>query len=95
MNLVTLIRINYSNLFNFTNLKISDHYQRCHVMFSNPFTRNKHETRKRKINGKYTHPAFTCSKSTIETPEQCVKSVQSNNKDTKTTSMTSFWCFYC
>ena len=26
---------------------------------------------------KITQPAFTCSKSTIETPEQCVKSVQS------------------
>ena len=35
---------------------------------------------------------FACSKSTIETPEQCVNS----NKDTRTTSVTLalFWCLY-
>ena len=36
--------------------------------------------------------ALTCSKSTIETQEQCGKSVQVNNKDTRTTSITPFWC---
>ena len=30
---------------------------------------------------------FTCSKSTMETREQCV--------NTKMTSLTSFWCFHC
>ena len=28
-------------------------------------------------NDNYTRPTFTCPKSTMETPEQCVKSVQS------------------
>ena len=26
-------------------------------------------------------PSFICPKATVETPEQCVKSVQVNNKD--------------
>ena len=46
----------------------------------------------------HTHPAFTSSKLTIEIPEQCVKSVESNHKYTRTTSLTSltlFWCLYC
>ena len=34
-----------------------------------------------------TQSAFTCSKSTMKTPKQCVKSVQVNNKDTGT-----MWC---
>ena len=38
-----------------------------------------------------TQSALTCSKSTIETAKQFVKSV--NNKDTRTTSMTPF-CFF-
>ena len=61
-------------------------------------------------NGRSTQPAFTCSKSVSETPERCVKFVQSqyqkhqnvvqnlfkvSNKDTRTTSLTSFWCLYC
>ena len=33
--------------------------------------------------------AFTCSKSTMETSEQCVNSVQVYSKDTGTTLMTS------
>ena len=33
-------------------------------------------------------------KSTMETPEQYVKSVKVNNEDTRTT-MASFWCLYC
>lgn len=33
-------------------------------------------------------PAFTCLKSTMEPPEQWVKSVQSNNKEIGTTSVT-------
>ena len=41
-------------------------------------------------------PAFSCSKPTMETSEQCVKFVfKVNNKDTRTTSLTSFWCLYC
>ena len=35
------------------------------------------------------------SKSTMETPEQCVKSIQSYNKDIRMTSMASFWCLFC
>ena len=31
---------------------------------------------------KFTQPVFTCSKSTMETLEYCVKPVQSINKDT-------------
>ena len=42
-----------------------------------------------------TQPLFTSSKSTMETPEQCVKSVQTNNTDSKTTSLTSLCCIYC
>ena len=53
MNRVTLIDTNYSNLFNFTNLKISDHFQHYHAMFFNAFTKNKHETRKGKFNEKF------------------------------------------
>ena len=33
-------------------------------------------------------PVFTCSKLTIETPEQCAEFVEVKNKDTKTTSLT-------
>ena len=32
------------------------------------------------------------SKSTMETPEQCVKSVKVNNKDTRTTWLMLLWC---
>ena len=32
-----------------------------------------------------------CSKSTMETPKQCTKSVQSINKDTRTTSLNYNW----
>lgn len=39
-----------------------------------------------------TQPIFICSKSTMQTPVQCVNFVQSLNKDTRTTSMTSSWC---
>ena len=39
-----------------------------------------------------TQPVIRCSKLTIETLEQGVKYVQSNNKDTRTTQMASFWC---
>ena len=38
-----------------------------------------------------------CSKSTIKTPEQCVKLAQSekgSNRGTRTT-LTLFWCLYC
>ena len=35
-------------------------------------------------------PTVACSKLTVETPEQCLKSAQSNNKDGRTTSMMSF-----
>ena len=35
------------------------------------------------------------SKLTIETPEECVKSVQNNKKDTRKTSVTLFWCIDC
>ena len=39
---------------------------------------------------------FTCSKSTMLTPEQCVKYVQSKQyRETGTTSLTSFWFLYC
>ena len=39
--------------------------------------------------------AFTCTKLKIETPEQCMKPVQSQQyKDTGTTSLTSP-CLYC
>ena len=40
----------------------------------------------------YTQPAFTCSKSTMETPELFVFKVK--NKDTRTKSMMPYWCFY-
>ena len=40
-----------------------------------------------------TQPEFTCSKSAIGTPEQCVKSVKNNV--TRMISMMSFWCLYC
>ena len=33
--------------------------------------------------------------SNFETPEQCVKYVQSNSKDTRTTLMSGFCCLYC
>ena len=36
-----------------------------------------------------TQPAFTCSKSTMETPEQFKKAVQINNKGTRTTSQSN------
>ena len=36
----------------------------------------------------------TSSKSTMETSEQRMKSVQTNFKDTRTTSWTSFWYLY-
>ena len=42
-----------------------------------------------------TQLAFTCSKLTIETLEQGVKYVRSNNKDARRMLMTSFWCLYC
>ena len=35
-----------------------------------------------------TQPVFICSKSTVETPEQCVKSIKVNNKDNRTASVT-------
>ena len=49
-------------------------------------------------------PTITCSKPTMETHEESVKSVQNkSNKDTRTRSnegnekdpLTSFWCLYC
>ena len=43
-----------------------------------------------------TQPACTCSKTTTETAEQCVRSTKKNNKNnTGTMSMTLFWCLYC
>ena len=37
------------------------------------------------------HPAFTCSKSTMEIPEKYIESVTSvNSKDTRTTSVIDF-----
>ena len=41
-----------------------------------------------------TQPAFTCSKVTMETLEQDLKYVQSNNKDTKTTSLAYFTTYF-
>ena len=40
-----------------------------------------------------TKPAFTCSKSPVETDE-CVKSGESSYKDIRTMSLRSFWCPY-
>ena len=37
---------------------------------------------------------FTCSTSTIETPERYVKLFKVSNKDNRTTSITLFWCFH-
>ena len=40
-------------------------------------------------------PEFTCSKSTIETPEQCVKYVQSQQqRHQNDVNEMSFWCHY-
>ena len=39
-----------------------------------------------------TQPPFTCSKSTWETPKQCVNTFQSNHKGTRTMFLTAFWC---
>ena len=36
---------------------------------------------------------FTCSNSTIQTLEECVKYV--NNKTQDRLRLTSFWCLYC
>ena len=36
------------------------------------------------------HPTSICSNSTMETPKQCLESVQSSYKDTRTTTMTLF-----
>ena len=41
-----------------------------------------------------TQSTFTCSLSTVETSEQCVKFVQVNNKDTRTMLLTTLWCLY-
>ena len=38
---------------------------------------------------------FICSRSKVETAEQCVKSVQSYDKDIEMMSLTLFWCIYC
>ena len=40
----------------------------------------------------HSQPAFTYSKSTIETPKQILKFSQVNTKDTSTTSLRSFRC---
>ena len=40
-------------------------------------------------------PAFSGSKTIMQTPGQCLKSIQVNKKDTRTTSLTSFWWLYC
>ena len=42
--------------------------------------------------GSQSQPAFTCLKSTIEPSEQCVKSVQLNNKNTSLTSLRRLYC---
>ena len=50
-----------------------------------------------------TQAVFTCSKSTMETPEQCVKSVNNKDNDVVLKSLlltlnrihTLFWCFQC
>ena len=42
-----------------------------------------------------TRPAFIRSKSTIETPEQYVKSIRLPNKDFRMSSLTLFQCLYC
>ena len=40
-------------------------------------------------------PAFSYSKSTMETTKQCIKSLKVNNADTMTTWLMSLWCLYC
>ena len=43
----------------------------------------------------FTQPVSTCSKSTIGTLKQGMKTFKANNKYTRTASITSFWCLYC
>ena len=41
---------------------------------------------------------FICSKSTLKTPERCVKSVQSSNNDTMNDVFAAYfdnWCLNC
>ena len=42
-----------------------------------------------------TQLAFTCSRSIMETPEQCGNLFKVNNKDTIMTSLMSFHCLHC
>ena len=42
-----------------------------------------------------TQPAFTCPKSTTETPEQAPTTPKVDNKDTSTTPMALPRCLYC
>ena len=47
----------------------------------------------KQISEQVTHPSFTCLKSAVEIPEQCVKSVDSYNRDTWYQYW--FWYLYC